>query len=169
MWSRIRPVMLAAAGTALLIGGTAAAAAVPFPDVPPWHWAYDAITKLHDEGIMEGYPTPPAALAENSLLQVYDGFAHATAAGAQEWVERFTFNRPANWPAPLRNSKVATFSLSGTRITVHDTTAAATFTATVRSRDGRTLANPMRAALRFGGQVWQVDYAALALDSPLFR
>jgi hypothetical protein len=169
MWSRMGNMILAGVAVAVLSGGTAAAAVVPFPDVPPWHWAYDAVTKLQEDGIVQGFPTSPAELAANSLVQVYDGFVHGTATGAQTWVERFTFNRPANWPAPLERSQMASFSLSGTRVTVRDTTAAATFTATVRTRDGRTVTNPMRVELRWNGQDWQADYATLAANSPLFR
>lgn len=28
----------------------------PFPDVPPNHWAYEAVEKLRQEGIVHGYP-----------------------------------------------------------------------------------------------------------------
>jgi len=40
----------------------------PFPDVPKTHWAYSAVTELHERGILRGYPsaydrsTPHAAL-----------------------------------------------------------------------------------------------------------
>jgi hypothetical protein len=40
----------------------------PFPDVPRNHWAYAAVTELHEKGILKGYPgkydrsTPHAAL-----------------------------------------------------------------------------------------------------------
>src|SRR5262245_35572084 len=45
----------------------------PFPDVPKTHWAYSAVTELHDKGILKGYPgkydrsTPQAAF--QSLLK----------------------------------------------------------------------------------------------------
>ena len=43
--------------TALVIGAasTTFAAANPFSDVPAGHWAYDAVTQLASEGIIEGY------------------------------------------------------------------------------------------------------------------
>lgn len=28
----------------------------PFPDVPRNHWAYSAVTELHEKGILQGYP-----------------------------------------------------------------------------------------------------------------
>ncbi len=169
MSGKMSRVIIAAMMGAALIGGIAAAAWGSFPDVPPWHWAYDAITKLQDEGILQGFPTPPAQLAENSIIQVYDGFAHATATGARAWVERFTFNRPGNWPAPLSHAQMAAFSLTGARVNVRDTAATATFTATVGSPDGKTVTDPMRVELRWNGRDWQVDYATLAAGSPLFR
>jgi S-layer homology domain len=169
MWGRMRRVTLAAMTGAALIGGLAASAAGSFPDVPPWHWAYDAITRLQDEGILQGFPTPPAQLAENSILQVYDAFAHATATGARAWVERFTFNRPGNWPAPLSHAHIAAFSVTGAHVGVHDTTASATFTASVQTPDGKTVTDSMRVELRWNGRDWQVDYATLAAGSPLFR
>jgi len=30
----------------------------PFPDVPKTHWAYAAVTDLHERGILKGYPGP---------------------------------------------------------------------------------------------------------------
>ena len=43
--------------TALLVGAasTTFAAANPFSDVPADHWAYDAVTQLAQDGVIEGY------------------------------------------------------------------------------------------------------------------
>ena len=43
--------------TALVIGAasTTFAAANPFSDVPADHWAYDAVTQLAQDGVIEGY------------------------------------------------------------------------------------------------------------------
>jgi len=41
---------------ALLLGLCAVAFAQEFPDVPPDHWAYDAVQELVDYGIIQGYP-----------------------------------------------------------------------------------------------------------------
>ena len=44
--------------TTALLAGTAAtgfAAANPFADVPADHWAYDAVTQLAKDGVIEGY------------------------------------------------------------------------------------------------------------------
>jgi len=160
-------VLLATAAGVLLAVGIATAA--PFPDVPPWHWAYDAVTRIHDAGLVQGYPSSPTELIETSITQVYDGFAHAAAPGAQEWVERFTYDRSAAWPAPFRRGEVAAFLLTGIRPTVNGDTAVATFHASVTLRGGSEQSASMRVALRFNGDDWQVDYATLAQASPLFR
>jgi len=156
-------------GVAVSTGPAVAAGSVPFPDVPPWHWASDAVMKDQGAGLVVGYPAAPAELAQNAVTQVYEGFAHAGAAGAREWVERFSHNRPANWPGPLQRSEVAQFTLNGMRVSVHDEAATATFTATVTTRQGRTVTTVMRVELRHSGPDWQVDYAGLASGSPLFR
>ncbi len=41
---------------ALLLGIVSLASAQEFPDVPPDHWAYDAIQELVDAGVLQGYP-----------------------------------------------------------------------------------------------------------------
>ena len=49
--------LLSALTTALVVGtaSTTFAAANPFSDVPAGHWAYDAVTQLAADGIIEGY------------------------------------------------------------------------------------------------------------------
>ena len=49
--------LVAALATALTIGAasTTFAAANPFSDVPRDHWAYDAVTQLAADGVIEGY------------------------------------------------------------------------------------------------------------------
>jgi hypothetical protein len=167
MRSRMWTCALAAAAGAVLAAGAAWAAS--FPDVPPWHWAYDAITRDEAAGLIIGYPVAPADLIENSLTQVYDGFGHSGARGAQGWVERFTYNRPADWPAPFAHSQVAAFLLSGMRITVRGDVATAQFSAAVTTRDGKTSTSQMRVQMRLSKPDWQVDYGTLTATSPVFR
>jgi len=156
---------------ALLCGGAPAtlAASAPFPDVPPWHWAYNAVAADQDVGLFVGYPAAPSALVENAVTQVYDGFAHARAAGAQPWAERFTYNRPPDWPAPLEHSLIAAFSLIQMTVTVHGDTAVAIYTSMVRTSAGRALATPVHVSLRNDGQDWQVDYVGLATVDSAFK
>lgn len=167
MLNRMWRCALAAAAGAVLATGAAGAAS--FPDVPPWHWAYDAITRDAAAGLIVGYPVAPAELIENSLTQVYDGFVHSGARGAQGWVERFTYNRPADWPAPFARAQVAAFLLSGMRIAISGDVATAQFSAAVTSRDGKTSTSQMRVQLRHNTPDWQVDYATLSAAGPVFR
>ena len=139
-----------------------------FPDVPPWHWAHDGVQKGQDAGILLGYPATAPELVENAVSQVYDGFAHAGTGAARAWVERFTYNRPANWPLPLQRSRIVRFALRDMRTVPHGDTATATFTAAVTTRQGQD-ASKMRVTLRREGEDWQVDYASLAAGSALFR
>jgi hypothetical protein len=170
---------LLAAGLAFLspagggrLGAPSPAAAATFPDVPPWHWAYQGVTKIQEAGIVVGYPTAPAALVQNSLTQIFDGFSHAQAAGAREWVERFTYNRPADWPGPFARHQVLAFSLGTVSIAVSGSTATAAFDPTVALREGagtRSVHTSMRVRLRLANNDWQADYATLAAGNPLFR
>ena len=156
-------------GVAVSAGAARAAGSVPFPDVPPWHWASDAVLNDRAAGLVVGYPAASGDLAQNAVLQVFDGFAHAGARGAQEWIERFSFNRPATWPAPLQRSEVAQIAFNEMRVFVRGDAATVTFAATVTTRQGRPVTSPMRVEVRHTGQDWQVDYASLAAGSPLFR
>ena len=49
--------LVSALASALIVGaaGTTFAAANPFSDVPRDHWAYDAVTQLANDGVVEGY------------------------------------------------------------------------------------------------------------------
>lgn len=163
--------LISATVAALLCVGAPAslAAPAPFPDVPPWHWAYSATVTDQDAGLFVGYPASPSALLENAVRQVYDGFAHARAAEAQPWVERFTYNRPPDWPAPLEHSLIAAFSLVQMQVTVRGDTAVAVYTSMVRTSDGRALVTPVRVNVRTNGQDWQVDYTGLAATDPAFK
>lgn len=156
---------------ALAVAGRAAAQApaVPFPDVPPWHWAYQGLASDARAGLFVGYPASPADLVANSLTQVFDGFAHARTPEARAWVERFTYNRPASWPQPFERSTVARFSLGGVASTIAGDATTATFRATITTVAGRTTVTPMRAGLRLIDGDWKVDYATLAEGSTLFR
>jgi hypothetical protein len=165
----IGALLAALVGVVAFAGVAGAVDSGGFPDVPPWHWASDAVAKDQAAGLVVGYPAAPAELAQNAITQVYEGFAHAGAKGAQAWVERFTYNRPANWPGPLARAEFAQVTLSGIRVAVHDDTATAAFIAAVTTRLGRTVTTPMRVELQHIGGDWQVDYAGLAQGSALFR
>src|SRR5574341_439824 len=81
-----------------LVGLTSAAAfgqtPSAFVDVPPWHWAFDAVQQGAAAGIFTGYPTSDQELVANALLQVYDAFAHAGHPSARGWAEWVLINTP---------------------------------------------------------------------------
>ncbi|MFC2500888.1 MAG: S-layer homology domain-containing protein, partial [Selenomonas noxia] len=53
----MKKTLVSALAAAFVIGaaGTTFAAANPFSDVPRDHWAYDAVTQLASDGVIEGY------------------------------------------------------------------------------------------------------------------
>lgn len=157
-------IALSAAGRA-----AAQAPAAPFPDVPPWHWAYQGLVRDAQAGLLVGYPTAAAQLVENTLTQVYDGFVHSRAPEARTWVERFTYNRPASWPRPLERSSLARFSLTGVTPAIAGDAATAAFNAQVTTRTGETTTARMRVGLRLLDGDWKIDYATLERGSALFR
>jgi len=161
---------VAAVTICLCVGAAPAWAAAPFPDVPPWHWAAAAVAADQAAGLVIGYPSTPAELIANAVTQVYDGFLHAAEAGSQAWVERFTYDRPAEWPASLHRVQLVAFDLSGMRITVGGDVATAAFTASVVPHPGAAaITRQIQARLRYNGQDWQVDYAPLAAADSTFR
>jgi hypothetical protein len=165
-----------ATGLVILAGALSTAApadaqpnAAGFPDVPPWHWAYQGVLKGAQAGLFIGYPAAPGALIENSIAQVYDGFVHAQVRGAQGWVERFTYNRPSGWPGPLERAQLVSFSIRDVRPAITGDSATAVFVAETQSHGGQPATTPMRISLRLMDGDWKIDYATLASGSGLFR
>src|SRR3989442_3489218 len=115
-----------------MAGGTAwAQGPSAFVDVPPWHWAFEAVQQGATAGIFTGYPTDDSELVANALVQVYEAFAHAGHPGAQGWAEWFLTNTPSQWPQPLQRSRLLTFALEDVRVRVSGDRARATFVAAV--------------------------------------
>ena len=58
MKNKLKKEILAALTAALFVGttGTTFAATTPLSDVPADHWAYEAVSELVSEGVLEGYP-----------------------------------------------------------------------------------------------------------------
>ena len=169
-----KSLLIATVVAALVLPGAAAAQTSPFEDVPPWHWAFDAVEKLAAEGIIQGYPRNDRDLARNAVIQVYEAFAHAGHPQARAWAEAFLTNLPAGWPAPLERSSLASFRLTDTQVrldggrgtvTVQSavTLRRAGASTTVRSRFTATV-------VRDDANRWRVDYGSLAAGQPeLFR
>ncbi len=145
-----------------------------FVDVPPWHWAFDAVQQGASLGIFEGYPTNDRDQVANAVAQVYEAFAHAGHPAAQGWAERFLINTPAGWPEPLRRSPLVRFTLGEVGVRVAGDQAVATFVAeaTVRvNGTTSTIRSPLQLrAQRDEAGHWRIDYASLAAGQPqLFR
>jgi hypothetical protein len=157
-----------ATGTAWAQGPSA------FVDVPPWHWAFDAVQQGAAAGIFTGYPTNDSELVANAVLQVYEAFAHPGDASAQGWAEWFLTNTPSQWPQPLRRSRLLSYALEDVRVRVSGDRAGAAFIAavTVRTDGGQsTFRSPIQIlAEKDGAGHWRIDYTALAAGQPqIFR
>ena len=166
-------------GTLALVaiaGGSAGAQVAPsvFVDVPPWHWAFDAVQDGAAKGIFTGYPVDDRELVANALVQVYEAFARPTHPAAREWAEWFLTNTPPAWPQPLQRSRLIAFTLEDLRVEVGSDQASATFVAVTTVRDDGHVSMaraPIQAhAERDSSRHWRVDYATLATgQSSIFR
>ncbi len=67
----MRPLLVLLVGMQLAYGGARAPA--PFADVPPCHWAAEAVAELAEVGIFIGFPVDHDYLAANALRQVFEG------------------------------------------------------------------------------------------------
>jgi len=155
----------------LVVGAAARGQAPsPFVDVPPWHWAFDAVQQGASVGIFTGYPTADRELVANAVTQTYEAFTHPAHAAAQAWAEWFVFNTPAEWPRPLQRSRLVRFALSDLGVRVNGGGAVTTFTATVTVRaNGGTsiIRSPVEArAEKDAAGRWRIDYASLASGQP---
>ncbi|MCS7059383.1 MAG: hypothetical protein NZ849_10610 [Meiothermus sp.] len=143
-------------GIALAQPGTS-----PFVDVPPCHWAREALQAIARPN-PEARPTPSAFLAENALRQVFEGLR----CGDPGWSQRFLLNpSPAfgQSPASLRSFtlEVQQLRLQGERATLRFTLAAVLEQGALRRNS--------EAALRFTPEGWKVEYASLVgLELPFF-
>jgi len=152
------------AATLLLPPGAALAQAPPsrFEDVPPWHWAYDAVRKLAENGIILGYPRDDRELALNAVVQVYAAFAHAAHPSAQAWAEAFLVNLPAGWPAPLQRSELTAFQLTGSQVRLDGPRGTVSVQSVVRTRRAAGIRTQLTATVvRDDAGRWRVDYASL--------
>ena len=154
-----------AAVVVAVLAGAAGAQVPAFIDVPPWHWAADAIDGGAVGGIFLGYPADDRERAANAVTQVYEAFAHASHPRAREWAERFLVGLPANWAQPLERSRLTSFSLENVRVEIRGDRGSVAFFAT-------TLPGPaglsgtrvsMRVEVRKDSEgAWRVNYPDLA-------
>lgn len=158
--------------TVLLAATTAAGQALsPFEDVPPWHWAYQAVRTLAEKGIVQGFPKNQSELAGNAVTQVYEAFAHASHASARGWAELFLTNLPSDWPRSLERSRVTGYGITDRVVRLQGTRGTVTYLAVVNLRDARAFSGRVTVTVvRDDTGRWRVDYPTLAAAQPaVFR
>jgi hypothetical protein len=138
-----------------------------FADVPPCHWAAEAVNRLADLGIFIGFPPEPAYLSVNALRQVFEGLRCED----PSWSLRFLEGAPLGFgqpPAP----RLAGFELTAELVELTADQARVAFTVLlvldeaglrrIETRQGEAL-------VRRDGLGWRVAYASLAgLEPSLF-
>lgn len=151
----------------ILAPGTTIAQTPPSPieDVPPWHWAFDAVKTLAEKGIVQGFPRNDRDLSLNAVVQVYEAFAHAAHPSAQAWAEAFLTNLPAEWPRPLQRSRLDSFAMIEHQVRLDGPRGTVTALIVARLRTGAVSRARISAVVRReeAGR-WRVDYATLARD-----
>lgn len=159
----------------ILIGVmSAAGSAQVLEDVPPWHWAHDAVDKLVAAGIIVGFPPNDRDLTINAVTQVYDAFVHASHPDAQAWAERFLTNLPAAWPQPLRRSALLRYRLEQFSTRLAQGKGTVSLVAVTVTRAGATSATT-RTRVQAGVEQdpdgrWRVNYTSLVAAQPeIFR
>lgn len=145
-----------------------------FDDVPPWHWAFEAVAQVAGAGIVIGYPTSDAERAANALTQVYEAFLHAAHPAAPAWADRFLTNLPPNWPQLLKRSRLVNVSLEDVRsdLAGNRGTVSVLSTVVVRTASGSTtIRSAMRVEVRKEADGrWRVDFGSLTRNQPeLFK
>lgn len=157
----------------LVVAATAAAqqALSPFEDVPPWHWAFEAVRSLAEKGVVQGFPKNHPELAGNAVTQVYEAFAHATHTSARGWAESFLTNLPPDWPQPLERSRVTGYGITDREVRLQGARGTVTYLAVVNLRGAQAVSGPVTVTVvRDAAGRWRVDYATLAAGQPaIFR
>jgi len=91
--------VISALTTALVVGAasTTFAAANPFSDVPAGHWAYDAVTQLAADGVIEGYGDGTYLGNRNiTRYEMAQMIAKAMAKGPKNNTDKATLDKLAN-------------------------------------------------------------------------
>lgn len=146
---------------------TLAAPGAWFEDVPPCHWAAEAVAEVAELGIFIGFPSDGAYDSVNALRQVFEGLR----CGDPSWSLRFLQGAPAVFGlAPVAD--LAGFALEPTLLELHDDRATVSFALTavlVEAGVERTETRAGSVTLRSDGHGWRVAYGELAeLDLALF-
>ncbi len=148
----------------LLLGLALAQQAVPnspFVDVPPCHWAKEAVDRITDPAAV-AKPQPTASLAVNAVQQIFEGLR----CNNTEWSAKFIAGAPNVFM--LGASKLNGFELKNLQTTISGNTARVRFQVVANLATG-TLTRSGEARLNFTAEGWKTDYATLtALNLPVF-
>lgn len=134
-----------------------------FADVPPCHWAAEAVQRLAGTGIFIGFPPDDAYLSTNALRQVFEGLR----CGDHAWSLRFIDGGPEALREPgLPDLEGFELEVQPAFIEAGRARLAFALTAVI---DGRTEVREGVVDVRRTDAGWQVAYADLAaLDLPIF-
>ncbi|MDR5682825.1 MAG: hypothetical protein QN163_02190 [Armatimonadota bacterium] len=165
----MRALLLAAVLMVLSAGAWAQPSA--FEDVPPWHWAFEAVRSAATAQITIGYPRNDRDLAANAVVQVYEAFAHPMHPQARAWAERFLVNLPADWPRPLQRSPLRAYRLEQMQVEISAGAGVASFVAIARLADGQVARDALRVRVRADDERrWRAEYPDFATGQPrVFR
>jgi len=169
-WSFLALVLFGALMLSIAAPARAQAPAEPFKDVPPWHWAYEAVEVVRTRGLMIGYPPDDRYAAQNAVIQVLEAFAHPDHPQAAAWAKRYLLNLPPGWPEPLRRSAVRAYSVERIRVRLLGDRGTVEFAATLRLVDGRTAsASASVRVQRDAAGRWRADWTDLGRALPQSR
>jgi hypothetical protein len=137
-----------------------------FADVPPCHWAADAVNRLAGRNIFLGFPPEDTYLATNALRQVFAGLG----CDAPSWSLRFLHDAPADFGE--REPRLVSYDLQTSVQELGPERGSIVFTLTVvLEQDGmrRTESREGTATVLRDGEGWRVDYDSLVpLELNLF-
>jgi len=138
-----------------------------FADVPPCHWAAEAVSHVAGQGIFIGFPPDHSYLSVNALRQVFEGLRCADPG----WSLRFLEGAPVGFgepPAPRLTGFELTSELL--KLTPEQARIAFSVTLVLDEPDLRRIETRHGEALvRRDGVGWRVSYASLAgLEPTLF-
>jgi hypothetical protein len=156
---------------AILVAGSLALGAAnthpAFADVPPCHWAADAVAELAGTGIFIGFPPDDAYLSVNALRQVFEGLRCAEPA----WSLRFLDGASDAFTAGVGPALVG-FALEPRLVSRDADRAEVAFTLTTVIDDDGVRSTETRAGtaeVRRSEVGWRVVYAdLLTLALPVF-
>jgi hypothetical protein len=135
----------------------------PFPDIPPCHWAAEAVTEIAGKpDVALEQARSSVYLAENAVRQVFEGLR----CGSPEWSRAFLSGEPDGW---TRLMATVDFQLNVGGVQLSGDHGTANVQVTLIVNGNRTLGSgPV--SLLFTDGSWTVDYDSLsALRLPIFQ